>query len=278
MTLELSVNVDHVATLRQARGAAYPDPAEAARIAEETGAHGITAHLRSDRRHIQDRDVEVLAGSVRGKLNLEMAATDEMVAVALAHRPAQVSLVPERPEELTTEGGLDLLRHGERVRAVAERLAGGRHRRLPVPRSRPAPDRRRRRPAARAGRRIRDQHRRLHQVLPRPPAERHDPPRGRRRARGDPRRGPPRRRGRSARLRRPRPDHRQRRPHRRGAGDRRAQHRPLPGLPVGLRRPRRGRARDAPRHGRRELSLHHSTSTGHVRQERSIWPNSMMES
>jgi len=122
MTVELSVNVDHVATLRQARGAAYPDPAEAARIAEETGAHGITAHLRSDRRHIQDRDVEVLAGSVRGKLNLEMAATDEMVAVALAHRPAQVSLVPERPEELTTEGGLDLLRHGERVRAVAERL------------------------------------------------------------------------------------------------------------------------------------------------------------
>jgi pyridoxine 5-phosphate synthase len=123
MTLKLSVNVDHVATLRQARGAGYPDPVEAARLAEETGAHGITAHLRSDRRHIQDDDVEALAQSVRGKLNLEMAATDEMLVVALAHRPGQVSLVPERPEELTTEGGLDLLRHGERIHAVAERLA-----------------------------------------------------------------------------------------------------------------------------------------------------------
>jgi len=122
MSLKLSVNVDHVATLRQARGAAYPDPLEAARLAEQAGAHGITVHLRSDRRHIQDRDVETLATTIRGKLNLEMAATDEMVAVALAHRPHQVSLVPERPEELTTEGGLDLLHHGERIRAVAERL------------------------------------------------------------------------------------------------------------------------------------------------------------
>jgi len=124
MSLKLSVNVDHVATLRQARGATYPDPVEAARLAEEAGAHGITVHLRSDRRHIQDHDVERLAGTVRGKLNLEMAATDEMVAIACTHRPSQVSLVPERPEELTTEGGLDLLRHGDRVRAAAERLAG----------------------------------------------------------------------------------------------------------------------------------------------------------
>ena len=121
----LSVNVDHVATLREARGAGYPEPVEAARLAEDHGAHGITVHLRGDRRHIQDRDVELLAGSVRGTLNLEMAATDEMVAVALAHRPHHVSLVPERPEELTTEGGLDLLRHGERVRAAAERLVEG---------------------------------------------------------------------------------------------------------------------------------------------------------
>ena len=120
--VKLSVNVDHVATLRQARHAGYPDPVEAAHIAEAAGAHGITVHLRGDRRHIQDHDVERLAGAVAGKLNLEMAATDDMIRVALAHPPHQVSLVPERPDELTTEGGLDLLEHGERVRRTAERL------------------------------------------------------------------------------------------------------------------------------------------------------------
>ncbi len=122
--MRLSVNVDHVATLRQARGVAYPDPVEAARIAEEAGAHGITVHLRGDRRHIQEEDVARLRASIAGKLNLEMAATDEMVAIALAHRPDQVSLVPERPDELTTEGGLDLSRHRDRVEAAARRLAG----------------------------------------------------------------------------------------------------------------------------------------------------------
>jgi len=119
----LSVNVDHVATLRQARGATYPDPLEAARTAEAAGASGITVHLRVDRRHIQDRDVERLRESVRGKLNLEMSTADEMVEIALRVRPDQVTLVPERAEEVTTEGGLDLLRQGERVADAAERLS-----------------------------------------------------------------------------------------------------------------------------------------------------------
>ena len=122
--MKLSVNVDHVATLRQARGVEYPDPVAAARVAERAGAHGITVHLRGDRRHIQESDVERLAGTVVGKLNLEMAATEEMVDIALALRPGQVSLVPERPDELTTEGGLDLLARGARILSAAERLAG----------------------------------------------------------------------------------------------------------------------------------------------------------
>jgi len=121
--MKLAVNVDHVATLRQARGVAYPDPVEAARIAEEAGAGGITVHLRGDRRHIQERDVERLRASVTTRLNLELAATDEMAAIALRHRPDQVSLVAERPEEITTEGGLDLGRHRGRVEEVAGRLA-----------------------------------------------------------------------------------------------------------------------------------------------------------
>jgi len=118
----LSVNVDHVATLRQARRAAYPDPVEAARIAEDAGASGITVHLRVDRRHIQDRDVERLRETVRGKLNLEMSTAEEMLELALRVRPEQVTLVPERPEEVTTEGGLDVIRHGERIAEVADRL------------------------------------------------------------------------------------------------------------------------------------------------------------
>ncbi|HSF41583.1 MAG TPA: pyridoxine 5'-phosphate synthase [Thermoanaerobaculia bacterium] len=124
MGARLSVNVDHVATLRQARRTSYPDPVEAARLAEAAGASGITAHLRVDRRHIQDSDVERLRGTVRGKLNLEMSTSEEMLRVALRVKPDQVTLVPERPEEVTTEGGLNLLLYGRRVGEVAERLAG----------------------------------------------------------------------------------------------------------------------------------------------------------
>lgn len=102
----LGVNVDHVATLRQARGVDYPDPVEASRIAAEAGADGITVHLREDRRHIQDRDVERLRTELRVKLNLEMAATVEMTAIARRIRPDDVCIVPERRAELTTEGGL----------------------------------------------------------------------------------------------------------------------------------------------------------------------------
>jgi pyridoxine 5-phosphate synthase len=120
----LSVNVDHVATVRQARRARYPDPVEAARLAEEAGASGITAHLRVDRRHIQDVDLRGLRESVRGKLNLELSTAAEMIAIALEILPDQVTLVPERPEEVTTEGGLDLVAQGPRVAATAERLAG----------------------------------------------------------------------------------------------------------------------------------------------------------
>ena len=123
MATKLSVNVDHVATLRQARRTTYPDPVEAARIAEQAGAAGITVHLRMDRRHIQDSDVERLRGAVKGKLNLEMSSAEEMARVALAVKPDQVTLVPERPEEVTTEGGLNLILYGRRIAGVAERLA-----------------------------------------------------------------------------------------------------------------------------------------------------------
>jgi len=119
---ELSVNVDHVATLRQARLAGYPSPVEAARLAEEAGAFGITVHLREDRRHIQDRDVSDLRETVRGRLNLEIAAEEPMIEFALRVRPDQVTLVPERPDEVTTEGGLDLVGRGEPVRRAAGRL------------------------------------------------------------------------------------------------------------------------------------------------------------
>ncbi|NUN97186.1 MAG: pyridoxine 5'-phosphate synthase [Candidatus Omnitrophica bacterium] len=108
---ELGVNIDHVATLRQARGTDYPDPVEAARLAEIAGAAGITVHLREDRRHIQDRDVYRLRETVTTKLNLEMAAVEEIRRIALAVRPEEVCLVPERRQELTTEGGLDVTSH-----------------------------------------------------------------------------------------------------------------------------------------------------------------------
>ena len=120
----LSVNVDHVATLRQARRAPYPQPVEAARLAEEAGASGITVHLREDRRHIQDHDLTELSQTVNGKLNVEIAATEAMIRIALDARPGQVTLVPERPDEITTEGGLDLLTNHRRVQRAASQLAG----------------------------------------------------------------------------------------------------------------------------------------------------------
>jgi pyridoxine 5-phosphate synthase len=123
VTLRLGVNVDHVATLRQARGVDYPDPVEAALAAEAAGADGITVHLREDHRHIQERDVEELRRRLRVKLNLEMAVTDAMVAFALRVRPDDACFVPERREEVTTEGGLDVVAHGARVRAAAAHLA-----------------------------------------------------------------------------------------------------------------------------------------------------------
>src|SRR5919199_1075793 len=121
--LRLYVNVDHVATLRQARRGAEPDPVAAARLCERAGADGIPAHLREDRRHIQDADVERLAREVTTVFNLEMACTDEMVAIAERLRPFQATLVPERREEVTTEGGLDVTSDPARLTRGVERLA-----------------------------------------------------------------------------------------------------------------------------------------------------------
>jgi pyridoxine 5-phosphate synthase len=121
----LGVNIDHVATLRQARRAPEPDPVHAAVLAELGGASGITVHLRSDRRHIQDRDVEILRQVVRTRLNLEMAASQEMLRLALTVKPDQVTLVPERLDELTTEGGLDVVLNSVQLRPVVKTLAEG---------------------------------------------------------------------------------------------------------------------------------------------------------
>jgi len=118
----LYINVDHIATIRQARRSAYPDPVEGAVVCERAGADGITAHLREDRRHIQDDDVERLATTVSTVFNLEMACTDEMIAIALRLCPHQVTLVPDRREEITTEGGLDVLREKDRIEAGVARL------------------------------------------------------------------------------------------------------------------------------------------------------------
>jgi pyridoxine 5-phosphate synthase len=122
--MRLSVNVDHFATLRQARRSNEPDPVLAALLAEQAGADGITAHLRGDRRHINERDLKLIRATTKTKLTVEMAATEEMKAVALAVRPEVVCLVPERPEELTTTGGLDVLAHRKalapHVRALAK--------------------------------------------------------------------------------------------------------------------------------------------------------------
>lgn len=122
MRQRLFINIDHVATLRQARQASYPDPAAAARICEDAGADGITVHLREDRRHIQDADVQTLATTLRSPLNLEMAATAEMTSIALRLQPHQVTLVPERREEVTTEGGLDLFADPPRLQATLDAL------------------------------------------------------------------------------------------------------------------------------------------------------------
>jgi len=120
----LGVNVDHVATLRQARGTDYPDPVEAALLAERSGADSITVHLREDRRHIQDHDVERLAQSMTTHMNLEMAVTDEMLRIAGQLKPTDCCLVPERREELTTEGGLDVYGQKARMTEACAELAG----------------------------------------------------------------------------------------------------------------------------------------------------------
>lgn len=120
--IRLGINVDHVATVRQARGIDIPDPVEAALLAEKGGADGITVHLREDRRHIQERDVEVLRQRVIAKLNLEMAVTPEMVKQAERLKPDDVCLVPERREELTTEGGLDVVAHRSKVQEAVSCL------------------------------------------------------------------------------------------------------------------------------------------------------------
>lgn len=124
--MKLGLNIDHIATLRQARRAREPEPVTAALMAELAGAEGITVHLRGDRRHIQDRDVELLRQVIATRLNIEMAATPEMVAIACRVKPDQVTLVPERPDEVTTTGGLDVVQHEAAVRnAVGACRAAG---------------------------------------------------------------------------------------------------------------------------------------------------------
>ena len=119
----LGVNIDHVATLRQARGTRYPDPIQAAIEAEQAGADAITLHLREDRRHIKERDVEMLKDILQTRMNLEMAVTDEMLVIAERIKPEECCLVPESREELTTEGGLDVLGQKDRIRDACQRLA-----------------------------------------------------------------------------------------------------------------------------------------------------------
>jgi pyridoxine 5-phosphate synthase len=118
----LGINVDHIATLRQARGTSYPDPVHAASVAEHAGADGITIHLREDRRHIQDRDVYVMKETLQTRMNLEMAVTDEMLTIACEVKPVFCCLVPEKREELTTEGGLDVAGQQEKINLAVSRL------------------------------------------------------------------------------------------------------------------------------------------------------------
>jgi pyridoxine 5-phosphate synthase len=122
--LRLGVNIDHVATIRNARGGDHPDPVQAALLAAKAGADGITAHLREDRRHIRDEDIAALIGQLTIPLNLEMAATEEMLEIALRHRPHAACIVPERREERTTEGGLDAAGQDNHLMPFVERLAG----------------------------------------------------------------------------------------------------------------------------------------------------------
>src|ERR1700755_1210380 len=122
MSLRLGVNIDHVATVRNARGGDNPDPVRAALLAEQAGADGITAHLREDRRHISDDDIARLSKGLKIPLNLEMAATDEMLAIALAHKPHAACIVPEKREERTTEGGLDAAGQHNQLAYFVDRL------------------------------------------------------------------------------------------------------------------------------------------------------------
>ncbi|HFD12201.1 MAG TPA: pyridoxine 5'-phosphate synthase [Crenotrichaceae bacterium] len=120
--IRLGVNIDHIATLRETRKTLYPDPLQAALLVEQAGADGITAHLREDRRHIQDRDIELLRERVQTRLNLEMAVTDEMIAVALKIRAQAVCLVPEKRKELTTEGGLNVIEQLDTIKRACDKL------------------------------------------------------------------------------------------------------------------------------------------------------------
>ena len=122
--LRLGINIDHVATVRNARGGDNPDPVRAARLAQEAGADGITAHLREDRRHIRDEDIAALKQHLTIPLNLEMAATDEMLAIALRHKPHACCIVPEKREERTTEGGIDCITHFARLKPIVAALSG----------------------------------------------------------------------------------------------------------------------------------------------------------
>ena len=122
--IKLGVNIDHIATLRQARGESDPDPVMAARLCEQAGANSIVAHLREDRRHIQDRDIVLLRKAVKTRFNLEMSIEASVVKVAMAVKPDQATLVPERRQELTTEGGLDVVRHLKRIKKVSHALMG----------------------------------------------------------------------------------------------------------------------------------------------------------
>lgn len=121
--LLLGVNIDHIATVRNARGTQYPDPVQAAFVAEQAGAEGITVHLREDRRHITDRDVRILRDTIQTRMNLEMAVTDEMVGIACDIQPHFVCLVPEKREEVTTEGGLDVAGQQEKINAAVKQLS-----------------------------------------------------------------------------------------------------------------------------------------------------------
>ena len=139
--IKLGLNIDHVATLRQVRGARYPNVVRAALMAESAGADAITLHLREDRRHIQDRDVEVLRDMLQTRMNLESAVTDEMIAIALRIKPHDLCLVPERREELTTEGGLDVVRYFDSIKAACATLRRCGYPRVAVHRPRRKADR-----------------------------------------------------------------------------------------------------------------------------------------